>query len=254
MQLAIDLIVCLMELLQDYMLNGQILNGQILNGQILNINIDNKKKGRDKGNSTNNSTNNSKDIFFYPDHVDQLFWCFYIIKNGFASYEYPGNTSFTNEKSEKFKCIELLREKKSILKDKKIKNVKEDIEDELANKERIGMKTFIALCAVNNINILYIHNKKCFDNSVNAGDSIVHVVHSLPYHKYCYESEVSTEKITDYRTNYFNWENIDKPLRAVSYYTLDELLVLCKNSLVSAIDDKKKTKKDLYEMLVTYLQ
>jgi len=249
----------MMELLQDYMLNGQMVNGQMVNGQMVNGQMvngqgvnNNKKKEKNVPNSA--PVNNSKDIFFYPDHTDQLFWCFYIIKNGFASYEYPGNTSFTNEKSEKFKCIELLREKKSILKDKKIKNIKEDIEDELANKDRIGMKTFIALCAVNNINILYIHNRKCFDNSVNTGDSIIHVVHSLPYHKYCYESEVSAEKIADYRTNYFNWENIDKPLRAVSYYTLDELLLLCKNSLVSTTDDKKKTKKDLYEMLVTYLQ
>ena len=244
-----------MELLQDYMLNGQVINGQVINGQGVIEQVVNNNKKREKNTPNSAPVNNSKDIFFYPDHMDQLFWCFYIIKNGFASYEYPGNTSFTNEKSEKFKCIELLREKKAILKDKKIKNVKEDIEDELANKDRIGMKTFIALCAINNINILYIHNRKCFDNSVNAGDSIIHVVHSLPYHKYCYESEVSAEKIADYKTNYFNWENIDKPLRSVSYYTLDELLLLCKNSLlIGPTDDKKKTKKDLYEMLVIHLQ
>jgi len=238
-----------MERLQEFMLNGKVLNGQVLSNGKESAKIINKNK-KEESNKVEASIS---DVLFYPEQTDQLFWCFYIIKNGFSSYEYPGNTSFTNEKSEKFKCIELLREKKNILKDKKIKNVKEDVEDELANKERIGMKTFIALCAVNNINILYIHNRKCFSN-INTNDPTIHVVHSLPYNKYCYESKVSAEKIDDYKINYFNWENIDKPLRSMSYYTLDDLMTLCKKSLLIGVaDEKKKTKKDLYEMLVTYL-
>lgn len=72
--------------------------------------------------------------FFYPEQKDQLFWCYYIIKNGFAAYEYPGTTSYANEKKEKFECIELLRKNKQTLKENKIKNIKEDVEDELGSK------------------------------------------------------------------------------------------------------------------------
>ena len=39
--------------------------------------------------------------FFIPEEKDRLFWIFYIIKNGFSDYEYPGNTSFVKEKEEK---------------------------------------------------------------------------------------------------------------------------------------------------------
>ena len=101
--------------------------------------------------------------FFYPKEKDQLFWCYFIIQNGFSKYEYPGTTSFVNEKEEKFRCIEHMRNNKQQLKTKKIKNIREDVEDELANKQTIGMKTFIALCIANNINIMYIHKRKCFE-------------------------------------------------------------------------------------------
>ena len=84
------------------------------------------------------------------------------MKNGYSDYEYPGTTTFAREKELKFQYIEMLRSNKQLLKTKKIKNLREDIEDELANKEKIGMKTFIALCVASNLNILFIHKKKCF--------------------------------------------------------------------------------------------
>ena len=96
------------------------------------------------------------DNFFYPMEKDSLFWCYFIIHHGFSKYEYPGATSFVNEKTEKFKSIELMRANKQQLKTKKIKNIREDVEDELANKQIIGMKTFIALCIASNINIMFI--------------------------------------------------------------------------------------------------
>ena len=135
--------------------------------------------------------------FFYPEQADQLFWCFYIIKNGFLLYEYPGNTSFINEKKEKFKYIEFLRENVAILKEKKIKNIKEDIEDDLANKEKISVKTFIALCISHNIRVLFINNRKCFDSDKdNTGK--IHVVHYDNNKKYCYEHDVSADKLLEY--------------------------------------------------------
>jgi len=118
--------------------------------------------------------------FFYPREKDALFWCFYIMKYGFEKYEEPNARSFIHEKNMKFKCIEELREKKQLLKTHKVKNIKEDIEDELANKEQITMKTFIALCIAENMNILFIHKKKCFEIVMNPDSSAVsHVVHCI---------------------------------------------------------------------------
>ena len=199
------------------------------------------------------------DNTFHPKEKDALFWCYYIIKNGYGAYVYPNTTSYINEKNEKFKCIQLLRDNKDLLKTKKIKNLKEDVEDDLANKDRIGMKTFIALCIVSKINIVYIHKRKCFEHMHNDEDP-VHVVHSS--NEYCGELNISKEQLDTYRTTLFKWESVDKPLKAVSSYKSDELLDLCIKLVFDNDSDtnatnkqnlKKKTKKELYELLVQNL-
>jgi len=190
--------------------------------------------------------------FFYPEQKDQLFWCYYIIKNGFATYEYPGTTSYANEKKEKFECIELLRKNKQILKDNKIKNIKEDVENELAQKSMISRKTFIALCSIEKQNVLYIENNKYFDmftDTTNA--SSYHVVHCIKG-KYCYESDISQMQLEKYKTSLFKCDNFEKPLKAISYYKLNELVDICKY-LVLVADFNKKTKKELYELLMEKL-
>jgi hypothetical protein len=193
--------------------------------------------------------------FFIPREKDALFWCFFVIKNGFAAYEYPGTRSFANEKELKFKLIESMRANKQTLKIKKIKNIKEDVEDELANKNKIGMKTFIALCASENINILFIHKRKCFE-LVFEEESPFHVIHWTENpDKYCYEMNLSKDAVNKYRTTLFRWESLEKPLKAMSAYKSDELLGMCKQL---GLDEKiadlaKKTKKDLYELLLSNL-
>ena len=190
--------------------------------------------------------------FFYPEQKDQLFWCYYIIKNGFAAYEYPGTISYANEKKEKFDCIELLRKNKQTLKDNKIKNIKEDVENELAQKSMISRKTFIALCSIEKQNVLYIENNKYFDiftDTINA--SSYHVVHFIKG-KYCYESDISQTQLEKYKTSLFKCDNYEKPLKAISYYKLNELVDICKY-LVLVADFNKKTKKELYELLMEKL-
>jgi hypothetical protein len=203
-----------------------------------------------------------KNTIFVPQEKDTLFWIFYVIKNGFADYEYPGNTLFVKEKEEKFKLIEYLRLNKHLLKTNKIKNVKEDIEDELANKEVIGMKTFIALCIGYKINILFIHKRKCFD-LISIEGNPYHIIQHKENHRpkqkfnqknfnpnyYSYEMDPTQEMITNYKDNYFKWDIIDKPIKGLSAYKVDELLEICKK-LELSIKDGKILKKDLYEMIV----
>ena len=216
--------------------------------------------------ATNNdvvATNNVENALFFPEEKDALFWCYFILKNGLSAYEYPNATSFVNEKTEKFKCVQLLRDNKSALKTNKIKNLKEDVEDELANKERIGMKTFIALCIVSKINVLYIHNRKCFA-LIHDENEPIHLVqcNSKPYLKYWGQLNIDKAQVECYKNNFFKWESVDKPLKAVGSYKSDELLDLCirlvfgDDSTTNALNKqnlKKKTKKELYELLIQNL-
>ena len=203
--------------------------------------------------------------FFTPNQKDTLFWCFYIIKYGMTEYEYMGNTSFTKEKEEKFKFIDFLRLNVRLLKEKKMKNIKEDIEDELANKEIINMKTFISLCIVYKFNILFIHNRKCYDLLSMEGDPY-HVIHYITNNStnnskkngnnksqyYSYELNTSQEKLNHYKNTYFNWECIHKPLKSITAYKLEELVEICKKmDLQDKMNELSKiNKKDVYEIIV----
>uniref|UniRef100_A0A6C0KW71 Uncharacterized protein n=1 Tax=viral metagenome TaxID=1070528 RepID=A0A6C0KW71_9ZZZZ len=191
---------------------------------------------------------------YYPKQKDSLFWCYFIIKNGFSKYEYPGTTTFVFEKEEKFKSVELLRQYKQDLKTHKIKNIKEHVEDELINKERIGMKTFIALCVASKLNVLFIHKRKCFDLVSNldlhAKTHIVVCEDNLKCaHKYGVEIEIDEKKAAYYRDNYFNWESVDKPLKAMGSYKSEELSNLC-GKIGIDITKSQRTKKEMYELLI----
>ena len=254
--------------LQDYMLSGKLIVSSLKikmnnnnNGKKINNFDDDKNKKKEEKNKEEKN-NKEKECFFTPKEKDQLFWCFYVIKNGFSAYEYPGITDFINEKNEKIKCIDLLRENKQQLKAKKIKNIKEHLEDELVNCSVIGMKTFIGLCVSCNINIMFIQRGKCFE-MIYDNDSPIHVVHNLPGNfggsngggKYSYEFDITNEQIEKYRKTMFKWENIEKPLKAIGSYTSDELHEISKQLGLETTDEnmKRKTKKSLYEQIVMNL-
>jgi hypothetical protein len=191
---------------------------------------------------------------FWPKQKDALFWCYYILKNGFSAYEYPEATSFAFEKESKFAAIEMLRAQKQDLKTHKIKNIKEQVEDELINKERIGMKTFIALCVSCGINVFFIHKRKCFDLVCNLDlDAKTHIVvcqdnFKCPS-KYGLQMDLEEDKIAYYREHYFKWESVDKPLKAMGAYKSEDLAVLCKKIGLD-FSHGQKTKKEMYELLI----
>jgi len=190
--------------------------------------------------------------FFYPSQKDSLFWCFYIIQNGFKMYEMEPAT-FIKEKTEKIKYIDILRKDKQKLKEHKIKPVSE-IEDYLANKERIDLKTFIALCILENINIMLINKKTFFEIKMND-DKNVHVVHQQDLFRFHLELNVTEDAIKNYHDNYFQIFQIDKPLLSISSYKLSELTDFCKKLLITqeSFDElkQKRTKQNMYDLIVS---
>jgi hypothetical protein len=198
---------------------------------------------------------------YFPKQKDSLFWCFYILKNGYSKYEMEiNNQYFTVEKQEKFKYITMLRDKKDILKIHKIKPFTE-LEDDLANKEKISVKTFFALCILENINVLFVDKRKImelFTFDVDA-DHPIHIVHRLSHDHYI-ELDVTEEMIQKYRETYYKMESCDAKLKSMGSYKLDELVELCKKLDISIINEKKDkegknkkmTKSEIYERLVLH--
>ena len=235
-----------------FIMNDKTINDKTINDKTINDKTINKPRNQNENQKQDNN-------IYKPLKKDSLFWCFYILKYGFSKYEMEvGSQYFTIEKNEKFRYIELLRRKESkdLLKINKIKPLSE-LEDDLANKDKISIKTFFALCIIEKLNILLVEGRKIYQ-SMNNDSPVINVIHrnSNSFENYI-ELNVSNESILNYKDNYYNVIGFDNALKTISSYTVDELLELCKklNILITKVtgmegEKKKLSKKDIYELLV----
>ena len=243
--------------LQDYMFTGDNLKRFNKHNFGL-IGLDSKKLKPNQPRKENTEVKTNKkdtDNIYKPYQTDSLFWCFYILKYGLSKYEMEiGNQHFAIEKAEKFKYIETLRKNKDILKINKIKPLSE-LENDLANNQRISIKTFFALCIMEKINILLVDKRKIYE-SITADGSKMNVVHrnSVSF-EHSIEFNVPDDKLVLFRDTYYKVQGFDSGLKSMTSYKSDELLELCKKldidvSNMKGNNSKKPTKKDIYELLV----
>jgi hypothetical protein len=211
-----------------------------------------------------------KETIYRPRQKDSLFWCFYILKNGFSNYEMEiNNQYFVVEKTEKFKYIELIRKNKDILKIHKIKPLTE-LEDDLANKDKISVKTFFALCVLEDINVLLVDKRKileitCIDIDDKHPVNIIH--RNSKTYEHHIELDVTPNMVQQYRDTYYTMSSFDATIKSMGSYKLDELTELCKKlniniesnekssneKTINEKPNKKKiSKKDIYELLVLH--
>jgi len=193
---------------------------------------------------------------YKPKQKDSLFWCFYILKHGYFNYEMEiNNKYFVVEKAEKIKYVGEIRNNKDMLKIHKIKPFTE-IEDDLANKDKISIKTFFALCVLENINVLLIDKRKMYELLCVDIDEAhpVHIVHrNSQTGEHHIEVNATSEVLQKYRDNYYKMSSFDASLKSMGSYKLEELVELCKRLNINISDNpnkKKQTKKDIYELLV----
>lgn len=203
------------------------------------------EKPRKETVTTKKNITTMSDIFF-PRQRDALFWCFYILLHDMTTYDMITNY-FTSEKECKYKWIEEFRCRKELFKPIKVsRNV---VEDELANARTVSMETIKALCHLKNMNVFYIDSKKYYEVIVND-DSPVHIIEKIEG-KYGIKPNVASDKIDYYRANYWKLEKMDKPLKAISSYKVDQLKDICKRLNIDVLQGM--TKPNMYEKILEKL-
>ncbi len=205
---------------------------------------------------------------FIPFQKDKLFWCFYIILNGYEAYEMNHSASFSLEKQIKIETVEKLKSIKEKLKELKLKRT--ELEDELVNKQMITLKGLYALCLVHDVSITYVYGRKyCEINTgeasvagaseaskvaINKKGIIIQNAKKEDSLKWT-SNEPSTDFLTQIKEDYWLIENIQKPLKAASAYTLQELQDICGKLQITTLTEKNKakTKTKLYEEIIQSL-
>lgn len=238
--------------LSTYMLNVKNLNKIIKNGASYdNIRKVSGKHSRARTETNKEETSSSQGDTFFPDVHDSLFWSFYIMKNGQEAYESLGKINIVIERKIKIEYIERFRESKQVLKTYKTAPLTH-LENVLLNEKQIDIKTLIALSVIEGISFVYIYKNTYFEMNIDADESTqIHTIvrMDLPT-KYGYKI---TQDVKPIRDTFYKIDNMNKPLKSMSAYKLDELVVFCnKLGMTMNNDGKKTSKKGLYEMLVQY--
>jgi hypothetical protein len=192
-----------------------------------------------------------------PCEQDTLFWCYYMIVNGDIAYETLPNKNSLVAKQLKIDLVSLIRKNKDIIKTYKFDTLT-SVESNLANDAVLNAKTFLSLCAIANINIIYISKKTYFESFMNDTSDVYIVKEQNQSSKYIkkYGYYMGTqEDIQNIRNTLYKLDKIDKPIKAMSAYKAEELLVMCERLAIETTNKengKNKTKKDLYEAIVQY--
>jgi hypothetical protein len=193
--------------------------------------------------------NKPKSNIFIPKERDSLFWCFFLIKNGHLKYELIDNKNIITEKQLKISLVEELRKHKQIIKQYKLTTLT-NIENNLANEEKINVNTFLTLCVIENINVLFVKKNTYYELTVNDSKDIF-IVYFLNNGKFGYEQNLN--KVNDIRTSLYKLDNIDKPIKSITYYKVNDLIDICNKLSIEIINketNKSKSKKDLYEDII----
>jgi hypothetical protein len=202
-------------------------------------------------------TNITRQQLFIPNQQDSLFWCFYIIKNGDLNYETLNNKNSLIAKQMKIDLVDLIRKNKDIVKMYKFDTIS-NLESNLANDNNLNVNTFLTLCAIENINIIFLRKNTYYEMLMNDSDKIyiVHEIQSQSKYNNKYGYEMGTnESISNIRNTFFKLEAIGKPIKAISAYRLDELINICNKLVINInnnITSKQKSKKELYEAIIQY--
>ena len=222
--------------LQHYMLDEDNIRGSIIH--LVN---DVKKEYKNVPKYTKTTENK----LFQPREKDTLFWCLYVMKHGDTSYELLKNRNYITEKKLKIDYVEQIRKDKQLIKAHKFATLIH-LENNLANEDRIDVRTFLSLCVLENLNVVYINKKTYFELLMND-DKTIHVIHCLDNCKFGHEIKTTKEEVT---ANLYQLDNIEKPIKSISSYKIQELIDICNKLSIDTTNYKNK--KDLYEMLVMY--
>jgi hypothetical protein len=184
-----------------------------------------------------------------PPDNDTLFWCFYYMSRK-EDADFFENHNIVQEKQLKIHWVEEVRKNKGLLKlDYKFASLAH-IENQLANETRIDLPTFLSLCAIEQMDVCVLRKKTHFPLICSDLGSLF-IVKEVQRNRYGFKLDTMGKQY--YLDNYFAIEKIDKPVKAISGYTVEELQQFCAKLDIPIIKEetkKKKTKAELYEAIV----
>jgi hypothetical protein len=192
-----------------------------------------------------------KPTIVYPDKKDTLFWCLYIANNGIADYEAIRQGYSNIEIAEKQKIMTSIKSQPTKLKSTNVKltNIAiQEIMSDIVTNATLTVSTMVAMSVFYNKRIILIKGKDFYIN-VCPLDEYKETIILIKKDKndYGIDMDVTDEKIKQIETERICLSKHDRPLEAITNYTVEQL----KNLAVRLGVDStvRLTKTGLYQQL-----
>lgn len=190
-----------------------------------------------------------EDVFF-PSYVDKLYWCFFIMDSGMESYEALGKKVFSSETASKIALVTEIRDKAQTLVAHKKKCAIAEAETDLVGCPFITLGTFEVLCIIRRLNVVVVSGKRAVRFPYSDEDAFVIWNKEKGYGigKDRLAPGVLPEGVVEV-------QDLNKPLKALSSYKKDDLVMIASRVGVSScgLGGKAKTKQDLYQDILEVL-
>jgi hypothetical protein len=171
---------------------------------------------------------------------DPLFWCWYVMMHGTFKYEQLANR-FTAEQDGKRDQIMMLRDKGKVLKQTTgIKFSASTIEGDIMTP-RISLHAFQVLVRLNSLNAVFVNpvNRVCAEFISDAvSDKPVYIIERT--NKQIIMTPATETQLASVRATNYRIENLQKPIKSASAYTVAELTEMCHQMKIQLKPKMKK--------------
>lgn len=197
-----------------------------------------------------------KSAIYNPRQQDTLFWCIYIIINGYNEYNEIQRNYGVVELDIKKKIADFVKENQSKMKNTNYKITKiatQEIMSELLTSQKMtSYECLIAMCVFYKINIIIVYsNDKIMLEFISSNDEEIpfYILYKDAYGKYKVNIETKTWKeVQEMKQTRVCLDNYLKPMKSISNYTIPNLEELA--TKLGVLDLTKKYKKvELYELI-----
>jgi hypothetical protein len=189
-----------------------------------------------------------------PNHPDSLFWCIYIIANGYSDYIQISRNYGVKKLEVNTKIMQYLQKNMNKMYETNIKVTKiasQVILSELLSfQSTTNLNCMLAMCIYYNINIWLLNVNKTgllkFMSS-KENDHPTYIVYKGDNGIYSVGIEpITAERMSEQETEVICLDSSTRPLKAISNYSVEQLVVLA-NRLKIYDTNKKYKKAELYK-------
>ena len=187
------------------------------------------------------------------NQIDSLFWCLYVMKHGMFKYDQLTNHFTAHQDGKRDEVMRLREGAKALKQSTGIKFTASAIETDIMSI--MTVRAFQVLNHLNSLNAVFMnpHNRVYAEFISDAvSNKPVYLIKRIDNKTTRLSMTQATDhELTSLRATHYRIENVQKPMKAVSAYTVAELTEMC-HTLKIQLSPKIK-KQELYDLIVKKL-